>query len=259
MANRPNLLWIVLEDVSPRFGCYGDTLARTPNVDGLAADGRVYENAFCSAGVCAPSRTSMMTGRYPPALGAHHMRTTHRAGAACDAALDAELPTGYEAVPPHYVTAVSEHLRNAGYYATLDSKTDYQFGEPFTMWDHHGDGAAWWDANRDPVQPFFAVMTNDVTHESGMWPTDDAGNTSPETDPQAVDVPPYLPKPNRRGGRSLATTTTSNGRTPGSASCSIDLPPTATSTPRSSFSALITGRGSPGRNAGPTTPAPTSR
>jgi arylsulfatase A-like enzyme len=192
-ATAPNLLWIVMEDVSPRLGCYGDDLARTPNVDGLAADGRRYPNAFCTAGVCAPSRASLMTGLYPSAVGAHHMRTaTH----------DVEgLPDSYEAVPPHYVTAVSERLRDAGYYCTLDAKTDYQFGEPFTMWDHHGEGAGWWDDRRDPDQPFFAMMTNGITHESGMWAPEDGGHIDdPETDPEAVDVPPYLPDtdPTRR-------------------------------------------------------------
>ena len=182
----PNFLWIVMEDVSPRFGCYGDDVARTPNVDALAAEGRRYPNAFCTAGVCAPSRASLVTGMYPSAVGSHHMRTeTH----------DVEgLPDPYDAVPPHYVTAFSEHLRQDGYYCTLDSKTDYQFGEPFTMWDHHGEGAGWWDEEREDDQPFFAMMTNGVTHESGMWSPEDGGEIEdPETDPDAVSVPPYLP------------------------------------------------------------------
>jgi arylsulfatase A-like enzyme len=185
-AAGPNFLWIVMEDVSPRFGCYGDDLARTPNVDELAAEGRRYENAFCTAGVCAPSRASLMTGMYPPSIGSHHMRTeTH----------DVEgLPDPYDAVPPHYVTAFTEHLRRAEYYCTLDSKTDYQFGEPFTMWDHRGEGAGWWDDERDDGQPFFAMLTNGVTHESGMWDPRDGGDIDdPDTDPAAVDVPPYLP------------------------------------------------------------------
>ena len=182
---RPNLLWIVMEDVSPRFGCYGDDLAETPAIDSLAAAGRRYTNAFCTAGVCAPSRASLMTGLYPPSLGCQHMRTrTH----------DVEgLPDPYEAVPPHYVTAFTEYLRQAGYYCTLDSKTDYQFGEPFTMWDHHESGAGWWDDAREDDQPFFAMLTNGVTHESGMWDPDDGGEIAdPETDPSAVEVPPYL-------------------------------------------------------------------
>jgi arylsulfatase A-like enzyme len=188
MPEEPNVVWIAMEDTTPRFGCYGDDLARTPRIDDLASESRVYQNAFTTAGVCAPSRASIMTGMYPPAIGAHHMRTrTHdREG----------LPDTYEAVPPHYVTAFTEYLRRAGYHCSLDSKTDYQFGEPATMWDEHGEGAGWWD--RDGEEPFFAMFTNGVTHESGMWDPEEFepwGNAvgSPETDPDAVRVPPYLP------------------------------------------------------------------
>ena len=185
-SERPNFLWIVMEDTSPRFGCYGDDLARTPNIDELAATGQRYSNAFCTAGVCAPSRASLMTGMYPSSIGCHHMRTRTQ---------DVQgLPDSYEAVPPHYVTAFTEYLRLAGYYCTLDYKTDYQFGEPFTMWDHHSGGAGWWDRERADDQPFFAMMTNNVTHESGMWEPAEGGEIDePETDPDAVDVPPYLP------------------------------------------------------------------
>jgi len=190
---RPNLLWIVMEDTSPRFGCCGDDVAETPNIDGLAARGRRYPNAFCTAGVCAPSRASLMTGMYPSAVGSHHMRTeTHDVDG---------LPDPYDAVPLHYITAFTEYLRQGGYYCTLDSKADYQFGEPSTMWDNHADGAGWWDDSREDGQPFFAMMTNGVTHESGMWNPEDGGHIDmPETNPDAVTVPPYLPdtEPTRR-------------------------------------------------------------
>ncbi len=187
----PNVLWVVLEDVSPRLGCYGDPLANTPRIDAFAEGARRYNFAYSTTGTCAPSRASLVTGMAPQTLGAHHMRTeTH--------AVDG-LPAPYRCVPPHYVTAIPEQLRAAGYYCTLDRKTDYQFGEPPTMWDHHGAGAGWWDDDRDRGQPFFAMMTNGVTHESGMWPP---GSHEAEreggrvetvpVDPDAVSVPPYL-------------------------------------------------------------------
>jgi len=187
----PNVVWIAMEDVSPRFGCSGDDVARTPRIDALASEGRRYPNTFCTAPVCAPSRSAVLTGCHQNRIGTHHMRTdTHdRAG----------LPDSYDAVPPHYVTGITEYFRRAGYFCTLDSKTDYQFGEPVTMWDRHGDGAGWWDDQREDDQPFFAMFTNGVTHESGMWDPDlqdwRAGG-APEaldTDPDAVEVPPYLP------------------------------------------------------------------
>ena len=70
--NRPNVLWFSLEDTSPRFGCYGDPTARTPNIDRVASEGCCYDRAFSVAGVCSPSRSAVITGLYPTFTGAHH-------------------------------------------------------------------------------------------------------------------------------------------------------------------------------------------
>jgi len=196
VSTQPNVLWISMEDTSPRFGCYGDEVARTPNIDALAESGRRYPNAFATAPVCAPSRSAAVTGCYQNSLGTHHMRTTHTNDDAPG------LATPYDAVPPHYVRTVSEFFRQAGYYCTNNVKTDYQFGEPFTAWDEHHDEAGWW--GRDDDQPFFAAFNNTVTHESGMWPPAERAELAGEaiealptggslsTDPDAVSVPPYL-------------------------------------------------------------------
>lgn len=197
----PNILWITLEDTSPRFGCYGDELADTPNIDDVAADGRVYTEACATAGVCAPSRASVITGCYQTSIGTQHMRTKHTNEDTPD------LPTPYSSVPPHYVTAFPEYLRAAGYYCTNNEKTDYQFdnpGEsqhdfvpPESVWDENHDEAHW--RNRpDDDQPFFSVFNPIRTHESGMWEDGPLGSQigvqgEPETDPAAVNVPPYLP------------------------------------------------------------------
>src|SRR5438067_2527010 len=68
-ARRPNILWITCEDISPNLGCYGDSFAVTPNLDRLAAQGVRYNAAFAPIGVCAPSRSSLITGMYAPSLG----------------------------------------------------------------------------------------------------------------------------------------------------------------------------------------------
>lgn len=183
----PNILWISVEDSSPRFGCYGDSLARTPHIDGLAAQGVRYPNAFATAGACAPSRSAIITGMYATSIGTHHMRASHTEPHA------PELPTPYDAVPPHYVKMFSEYLRAEGYYCTNNVKTDYQFaspyadGSPVTGWDECSTKAHW--RNREPGQPFFAVFNTVVTHESGLW----TGDRTPVTDPEQVEVPPYLP------------------------------------------------------------------
>ena len=180
--NRPNILWISLEDTSPRLGCYGDPVARTPNIDRLASGGCRYPNAFSTSGVCAPSRAAIITGMYQSAIGAQHMRTRHTNEHA------PQLPTPYDAVPPHYVKCFPEYLRAAGYFCTNNAKTDYQFAPPLTAWDELSTEAHW--RNRPAGAPFFAVFNPTVTHESGMWP-----EKRPEisTDPNAVEVPPYLP------------------------------------------------------------------
>jgi arylsulfatase A-like enzyme len=192
-SQRPwNVLWLSIEDNSPRYGCYGDPIARTPNIDRLAAEGRRYTHAFSTSGVCAPSRCTVITGMYHTALGAHHMRTTHRNRHT------PEIPTPYAVVPPPYVKAFPEYLRAAGYYCTNNSKTDYQFPVPLTAWDECDNRAHW--RHRAAEQPFFAVFNPTVTHESGMWARDDR---SPQTDPDSVQLPPYLPN-TRKAREALA-------------------------------------------------------
>ena len=186
---QPNVLWITCEDMSPHLGCYQDPVARTPAIDRLASEGVRYTNAFSVSGVCAPSRSALITGMYPTTIGAMHMRTMTRT-AAIDQITDPELlaiPT-YEAVPPPEVKCFTEFLRAHGYYCSNNSKEDYQFRRPITAWDESSDTAHW--RNRKPGQPFFAVFNFTVTHESQVWSR--AGDTL-ITDPAAVKVPPYYP------------------------------------------------------------------
>ena len=189
-SERPNILWITVEDMSPRLPAYGDSTVSTPHISRLAEEGIVYENAFVVAPVCAPSRASILTGLYPTSFGAQHMRTMRRTSS-IDDVTDPELlaiPT-YEAVPPPEVKAFTEYLRAAGYYTTNNSKEDYQFTTPVTAWDASSDTAHW--RNRpDPEQPFFAVFNFTTTHESRVWRhADDPWLI----DTAKVEVPPYYP------------------------------------------------------------------
>ncbi|MEM9160305.1 MAG: sulfatase-like hydrolase/transferase, partial [Verrucomicrobiota bacterium] len=180
---RPNILWVSFEDTYPYYGCYGDKVARTPNLDKLAARGRRYTRCFSTAGVCAPARSAIITGMYAHAIGTHHMRTTH------ECPDTPELPTPYSAVIPHYVKCFSEYLRAEGYYCTNNEKTDYQFTPPFTAWDDCSAKGHW--RNRpDPDQPFFAVFNPHRTHESGQWPEN---CPEPKFNPDDIEVPPYYP------------------------------------------------------------------
>ena len=182
---RPNIVWISNEDMSPRLGAYGDAVARTPVLDRLAKESVRFANAYTTAPVCAPSRAAIITGMYQTSIGAHHMRTTEDRVP--------ELPGPYLAVPPFYVKAFPEYLRAAGYYTSNRSKTDYQFGVPFTIWDETGRTAHW--RNRaDRSQPFFSVFNIEVTHESQIFPSSPARAGKPViTNAGTLEVPPYYP------------------------------------------------------------------
>lgn len=179
---RPNILWVSFEDTNPFYGCYGDSVARTPVVDQLAADGTRWPLAFSTAGVCAPARSAVITGMYPISIGTHHMRTSH-----VDPEVP-ELPTPYSALLPAHVRCFTEYLRASGWYCSNNWKTDYQFDEPRSAWDDCSTTAHW--RNRpDPDQPFFAVFNPHDSHESGMWP----GMVEITFDPADVVVPPTYP------------------------------------------------------------------
>lgn len=180
---RPNILWISTEDLSPRLGCYGDSIARTPNIDRLASEGTRFTNVFTTAAISSPCRAGIITGMYQTSIGCMHMRTTTYRRSA-------ENPMPYLGVPPHYVKAFTEYLRAASYYCTNNSKTDYQFARdpvPESIWNECGNTAHY--KNRpDKDQPFFAVFNYVGTHESRNWDIDNV-----KTDPSTVEVPPYYP------------------------------------------------------------------
>lgn len=200
---RPNIILITAEDLSPRVGFMGDPVAVTPNLDRLAVQSIAFTRAFTTAGVCSPSRAALITGVHQQTLGAHNMRTSSYGE-------NMEEGAPYRAVPPSHVKAFPELLRAAGYFTTNDFKTDYQFGDAFTIWDDNREGADW--TGRADGQPFFAMINHEVTHEGRTWPPDtdpalhpvvarrgplnaaiDAGKDFPLTDPATVRVPDYWP------------------------------------------------------------------
>jgi arylsulfatase A-like enzyme len=199
---RPNIFLITMEDLSPKFGSFGDPLGHTPNIDALAGRGIKFTNVFTTAGVCAPSRSALITGVHQQTMGTMHMRT---------GSFGADMAYGapYSAVPPAHIKAFPELLRAHGYYTLNNVKTDYQFGNPFTVWDESSKTADWKTVPAD--KPLFAMLNFIQTHESFAFPTDtavegnryakhfvprnkkfDAGKTV-FTNPADVTVPPYYP------------------------------------------------------------------
>jgi len=178
-ADPPNILWLSAEDMSPHLGCYGDKHARTPNIDRLAAEGILYENAFSTAPVCAPSRSAIITGVYATSLGTHHMRSM-------------------VTLPPE-IRCFPEYLREGGYYCTNNAKEDYNFHTPPGSWDQ-SNGRAHWRNRPDPKQPFFAVFNYTGTHESHIRGDEPAYSRAIAKlkpgelhDPATLELPPFYP------------------------------------------------------------------
>ncbi|MCF7764719.1 MAG: sulfatase-like hydrolase/transferase [Verrucomicrobia bacterium] len=164
---RPNILWITSEDHGPHLGCYGDPLATTPNVDALANRGLRYTHAWSNAPVCAPARTTLISGLYAPSTGGEHMRSM------------VPFPAGKKMYPVY--------LREAGYYCTNNSKEDYNIAKTGAVWDASSNRAHW--RNRASGQPFFAIFNSTRSHESRL-------RVRPHKnllDPARVRVPAYHP------------------------------------------------------------------
>jgi N-sulfoglucosamine sulfohydrolase len=184
LPQRPHILWITCEDMSAHLPSYGDSTVPTPHLDRLAREGVRYRRMFSTSGVCAPSRSAIITGMYPSGMGSNHMRTVE-AGRTGNGIIN------YEAVPDPAVRCFPEYLRAAGYYCTNGDKTDYQFKPLQTTWDVNGkDGqrAPW--RGRPAGSPFFSVINLFVTHESQIWAR--AGEPL-RVDPARVRLPPQYP------------------------------------------------------------------
>ena len=194
---KPNILWIVTEDISPTLSMYGDSTAKTPNLDALASDGTVYTNVFTTAGVCAPSRSALIIGVMQSSIGTMHMRTAkdvfswgkRQYNSKVDITdIEGDTIRQYSTVIPEYIKCFPEYLRQNGYYCTNHAKTDYQFAAPLSAWDENDWNAHW--RHRPEGKPFFAVFNIGLTHESRLWKHADKPLT---VDPDNVFVPPYLP------------------------------------------------------------------
>src|SRR5690606_10060519 len=142
----------------------------TPNLDRLATRGCLYTNVWSNAPVCAPARTTIISGLYPTSTGSEHMRSF------------TSLPPGWKMFPGY--------LRHAGYYCTNNVKEDYNLEKPEGTWDVSDNSGHW--RNRAPGQPFFSVFNYTVTHESGIRNAV-RDNRVLIHDPALVRVPAYHP------------------------------------------------------------------
>ena len=188
-ADRPNILWLSCEDISPHLGCYGYDNAVTPTLDGLAKRGFRFDKAYTTPGVCAPNRSSMITGIYAPSLGTHHMRS---GGEGTERSDKPDLPP--------QITCFPEILREAGYYCTNNGKEDYNFETERQIWHESNRDDAHYAHRSDPDQPFFAVFNYGDTHEGSTRDTGEEhleliDHLTPDQrqDPDELTPPPYYP------------------------------------------------------------------
>lgn len=188
-ADRPNILWIIPDDMSANFSCYGETAVETPHVDALAARGLQFNKAFVTAPVCSTCRSAFITGMYQTTIGAHH----HRSGRG-------EMKIRL----PEHIKLVPELFAEAGYFTTITGwpfrngrlgKTDYNF-----EWDQSVYKGPDW-TKRKPGQPFFAQIQTQggklrgASHEAAVKTIKRANDLfGKPVDPAEVTLPPYYPR-----------------------------------------------------------------
>jgi len=188
-GERPNILWIIVDDMSANFSCYGEKTIQTPHVDRLAEQGVKFTKAFVTAPVCSTCRSAFITGMYQTSIGAHH----HRSG------------RGEKKIHlPKEVTPVPELFQKAGYHTSVGGwpgrkgrlgKTDYNFEWNPKMYD----GADWSD--RKDGQPFFAQIqlpggklrggTQEAAEKFAQRAEKIFGK---RTNPEDVTLAPYYPR-----------------------------------------------------------------
>ncbi|RMG61622.1 MAG: arylsulfatase [Bacteroidetes bacterium] len=169
---RPNILWIVADDLGTDLGCYGEAAVHTPHLDRLAQEGVRYENLHTVTAVCSPSRSGLITGMYPVSIGCHQHRTQYK-----------------DSLPPP-VVPLPELFRQGGYWVSNASqknlshfgKTDYNFIHDVKTFY---DGPNW--RGRAPGQPFFAQVQVFYPHRPFVR------DSARPVDPAAVQIPPYYP------------------------------------------------------------------
>ncbi len=183
-AKRPNILWILAEDMSPHFNVYGEKRTTTPWTDRLASEGALFANALVTGPVCSPSRSAVITGMYQTTIGAHHHRSSR-------GPMKIHLPKGVRTLP--------EIFREHGYYVTNGQlpgppgspyrrgKTDYNFEFPSNLYD----SVDW--SGRSPGQPFFAQvqLRGGKFRQPRVW--FDAAKAPRLVSPTDVTLPPYYP------------------------------------------------------------------
>ncbi len=170
---RPNIVWIIAEDMSCHFGYQGEPLVKTPHVDRLAREGVVFDAAYVTCPVCSPSRSALITGMCQTTIGAHNHRSFR-------GVIKHDLPAPVRTIPEYFKDAGYYVCNGSGSEASSRGKTDYNFNFPQKVYDGASyEGAA-------PGQPFFMQFQL----SGGKFRK---GNVEHPASPDKVALPPYYP------------------------------------------------------------------
>ena len=174
-AERPNFVWIISEDNSIHYlEHFFPGGADTPNIKLMAARGITFENAYSNGPVCSVARSSLITSCYAPRIGTQYHRRS----------VMAPMPEGVKMFPAY--------LRDAGYFTTNNSKTDYNATAGEGVWDESSKKAHW--KRRAEGQPFFHKVSYGQTHESSLhFGAGSMANDRTRHEPAGVDLAPYHP------------------------------------------------------------------
>ncbi|WP_405295597.1 sulfatase [Algibacter sp. Ld11] len=175
-AQQPNIVWITSEDNSKHYmKLFDEHGIETPNIETLAKDGILFNNAFSNAAVCSAARSTLITSSYGPRLATHYHRAEGKV----------TLPDNQYMFPAY--------LKKAGYYTANNAKEDYNIYKADDVWDDSSKKATW--KNRKVGQPFFYVYNIGTTHEGTLHFTEETMNNSKtKTDVNSVFVQPNHPK-----------------------------------------------------------------
>ncbi|HZJ21429.1 MAG TPA: sulfatase-like hydrolase/transferase, partial [Pricia sp.] len=185
-SEKPNILWIYLEDTAPLLSCYGTSLISTPNIDDLAKNGVLYTNVFMPAPVCSASRSSIITGIMSTTLGAQN----HHSSRTVESAI--YLPDNVETVP--------ELFKKAGYFTFNNGKDDYNFiydrkdlyDQDYTYHPLYGKGGVRLDLSTlKDKEPFFGQVQ--LYGGKEIFSDSFKENVKTPVDRSKIELPPYLP------------------------------------------------------------------
>ncbi len=167
-ADRPNVLFLIADDLNNFLGCYGDPRAKTPNLDKLAARGVRFERSYCAFPLCGPSRNSMLTGLYPNSSGILTNSLIFR-----------------QTIPSHI--SLPQAFRLEGYFAGRIGKL-YHYNVPLSIGTNGHDDPGSWELELNPAGVDRLELNDIFTLTPGQYGGTLSWLASPKSDPHHTDA-----------------------------------------------------------------------